>query len=195
MRPLNELLRLNKSIRAIGFDDAPFESERGTKVNVAGVICANTRFEGMLWGEVIKDGLDSTDCLRDLLLNSKFYEQVHVVLIDGIAVGGFNIIDLPRLSDELNRPCIAVIRHQPDMKAIDKALQNFLDYSHRKEILSKAGEIFHFHPFYFQVSGCTSEVAQKVLVQLTDCGHVPEALRLAHLIGSAIITGESGRSA
>jgi len=30
---------------------------------------------------------------------------------------------------------------------------------------------------------------------LTDTGHVPEALRLAHLIGSAIMTGQSSNRA
>lgn len=34
-----------------------------------------------------------------------------------------------------------------------------------------------------------------VLQRLTDCGKVPEALRLAHLITSAVMTGESSSSA
>lgn len=33
------------------------------------------------------------------------------------------------------------------------------------------------------------------LDRLTDCGKVPEALRLAHLIGAAVIKGESGSQA
>jgi hypothetical protein len=33
------------------------------------------------------------------------------------------------------------------------------------------------------------------LTQLTDTGHVPECLRLAHLIGSAVKTGTSGQRA
>ena len=195
MRPLHELLRLNKNIRVIGFDDAPFNVDNDTRVKIAGVICSNTRFEGMLWGDVSKDGTDATDYLIDLLINSKFYEQVNVILIDGIAVGGFNIIDLPKLSNTLNRPCIAVIRNKPDLESVDNALKNFSDYKERKQTMSNAGEIIHFHPFYFQVSGCSPETAFAALKRLTDCGHVPEALRLAHLIGSAIINGESGRRA
>jgi endonuclease V-like protein UPF0215 family len=61
---LEDLLRSNRVIRAIGFDDAPFV--RGTRepVGVAGVVRANTRFEGMLWTRVEADGWDSTDRLR-----------------------------------------------------------------------------------------------------------------------------------
>ncbi|OAD24097.1 hypothetical protein THIOM_000050 [Candidatus Thiomargarita nelsonii] len=35
----------------------------------------------------------------------------------------------------------------------------------------------------------------KILQRLTLTGHVPEALRIAHLIGSAVMTGESGKRA
>lgn len=38
-------------------------------------------------------------------------------------------------------------------------------------------------------------VVAKVLQRLTDCGKVPEALRLAHLIAAAVMTGESSSSA
>jgi endonuclease V-like protein UPF0215 family len=98
MKTLEQLLQKKRIIRVIGFDDAPFEkNDPGANVNVAGVVCAGTRFEGMVWGNVQKDGDDATAVLSELLLNSKFYEQVHLVLIDGLAVGGFNLIDLPEL--------------------------------------------------------------------------------------------------
>ena len=195
VRALDELLRLKKSIRVIGFDDAPFQKERGSPVKIAGVVCSDTRFEGMIWGEVTKDGTDATEILVKLLQSSKFYEQINVVLIDGIAVGGFNIIDLPRLSDDLNRPCLAVMRKYPDLQAVNKALMNFSDYQQRKQLLVNAGKIYNHHTFYFQVSGCKPDTAANVLNHITDRGRVPEALRLAHLIGAAIMTGESSSRA
>ncbi|WP_444931729.1 DUF99 family protein [Microbulbifer sp. SSSA002] len=195
MRPLAELLRLGKQIRVVGFDDAPFEKQRGAPVKVSGIICTNTRFEGMLWGQVSKDGMEATETLASLLQESKFYSQVNVVLTDGVAVGGFNIIDLAKLADILQRPCIAVMRKAPDLEAIDKALQNFPDYLLRKETLLKAGKIHNYSNFHFQVQGCEPEIAAQVLEQATDRGHVPEALRLAHMIGAAVMTGQSGKRA
>ncbi|MEM8675903.1 MAG: DUF99 family protein, partial [Cyanobacteria bacterium P01_G01_bin.67] len=47
---LETLIRQQKQIRVIGFDDAPFERGQTEKVNLAGIVCANTRFEGMVWG-------------------------------------------------------------------------------------------------------------------------------------------------
>ncbi|MBU2711680.1 endonuclease dU [Zooshikella harenae] len=195
MRSLEDLLRLNKTIRVVGFDDAPFQKERGCPVNISGIVCAKTRFEGMLWGEATKDGLDSTQVLTKMLTNSKFYPQTHVVLTDGIAIGGFNIIDLPLLSKSLQRPCIAIMRKLPDLERIDKALQVFSDYQLRKKILQRAGKIYAHDKLYFQVAGCSSMTATKVIDKLIDQGNIPEVLRIAHLIGAAVKTGQSSSRA
>ena len=104
MKTLKQLLQKKRLIRVIGFDDAPFE-KNATLVNVAGVVCAGTRFEGMLWGTVQKDGDDATSVLSQLLLQSKFYDQVHLVLIDGLAVAGFNLIDLLMLRAPIPVTC------------------------------------------------------------------------------------------
>lgn len=195
MHRLNAVLRNNKKVRVIGFDDAPFAHRKRQPVNVAGVVCSNTRFEGMLWGEVEQDGLDSTAVLTRLLLESKFVEQLHLVLLDGIALGGFNIIDLPALSAGVELPCVAVMRKRPDLDAIDRALKNLPDYGIRKALLDKAGEIHQIDGFVFQVCGATPDVVAEILTKLTDNGDVPEALRLAHIIGSAVMTGQSSSRA
>src|SRR5438132_10932284 len=68
---LARLLQLGKSIRSIGFDDAPFERHSARKVPIAGVVCAGTRFEGMVWGQVARDGFDATRAIERLLLGKK----------------------------------------------------------------------------------------------------------------------------
>lgn len=192
---LEFLLQNRRKIRAIGFDDAPFIRQAGKPVGVAGVICADTRFEGMVWGEIEPDGWDATDTLSQLLIGGKFLSQLHVVLLDGISLGGFNMIDLPLLADKLKLPCIAVMRKQPNVNAMIYAMQRLPHPEKRLEILRRAGCVHKHSPFYFQVCGADSQIAAQVLRQLTDCGHVPEALRLAHLITSAVVKGESGRQA
>ncbi|PSF39412.1 DUF99 domain-containing protein [Aphanothece hegewaldii CCALA 016] len=192
---LEELLRLRRTIRVIGFDDAPFVRGSGQPVGVAGVICGNTRFEGMLWGEVEADGWDGTEQLCKWLSKSKFLPQLHLILLDGICLGGFNVIDLPLLSRTLNLPCVALMRSLPDLDKMKFALSRLPFPEKRWEILQRAGEIYGYPPFYFQVQGDTPNTIASVLNSLTDRGHVPEALRLAHLIGAAVIKGESGKQA
>ncbi len=189
------LLRNKRQIRVIGFDDAPFIRHTSEPVAVAGVVCAVTRFEGMLWGQITADGFDSTDKLIEMLLPSKFYPQLHLVLIDGIGMGGLNLLDLPRLSESLQLPCVAIMRKYPKLTKMHDAIALLPDAEQRLQLLAKAGEIYHYHPFYFQVAGMSAELTAQILTRLTDTGNVPEALRLAHLITSAVITGESGNRA
>lgn len=192
---LETLLCHHRKIRVIGFDDAPFVRRSQGPVAVAGVVCAGTRFEGMLWGQVQSDGWDATDVLSQMLQESKFLPQLHLVLLDGISLAGFNLIDLPLLAARIQRPCVAVMRRSPNVSAMEFEMRRLPRAEQRLEILNRAGEIHAYPPFYFQVCGASAAVVAKALLQLTDCGHVPEALRIAHLITSAVMKGESGRQA
>lgn len=225
---LESLLRLRRTIRVIGFDDAPFsrtqigkhsslseesvtrvalegrsasvharegDSAGEGNVYIAGVVCARTRFEGMVWGKVQQDGWDATDTVCQLLLGRKFLPQLHIVLLDGIAFGGFNVVDLPLLSARLALPCVAVMRRHPNLAAVELAIHRLPQPERRLDLLHRAGDIYEYPPFCFQVCGASPDVTYLVLQRLTDCGHVPEALRLAHLIGAAVVKGESSSSA
>ena len=192
---LDSLLRLKRVIRVIGFDDAPFLRDSGASVAIAGVVCAGTRFEGMVWGYVEADGWDATDVILKLLLGRKFLPQLHMVLLDGIAFGGFNVIDLSKLSEGLKLPCVAVMRRMPNLIAVEQAIHRLPEPDRRLQVLHNAGTIHAYPPFFFQVCGACPKVTYSVLERLTDCGKVPEALRLAHLIGAAVVKGESGSSA
>ena len=192
---LDFLLRHNRQIRAIGFDDAPFIRHTDKPVAVAGVVCSQTRFEGMLWGQIQTDGWNSTQKLAQMLLRSKFHPQLHLVLLDGISMGGLNLINLPLLSQRLQLPCVAVMRRLPNQKKMKAAISHLPHPEKRLQILAKAGEIYVYPPFYFQVYGLDAAITARILQSLTDTGNVPEALRLAHLITSAVINGESGKRA
>lgn len=184
-----------RRLRAIGFDDAPFSKRRGARVAIAGVVCNGTRFEGMLWGKVRRDGWQATNVLSEMLLRSKFLPQVHLILLDGIAFGGMALVDLPGLSESVARPCVAVMRKPPDLEAMYAVIEQLPRPRERRRLLERAGPIHIRSPFVFQVAGLSPEDAHEALQRLTDQGHVPEALRLAHLIGAAVQTGQSGRRA
>ncbi|YAF99289.1 MAG: DUF99 family protein (plasmid) [Nodularia sp. CChRGM 3473] len=192
---LESLLKLNRTIRVIGFDDAPFIRGAGGNVSIAGVVCAGTRFEGMVWGEIQPDGFDATQVICKLLIGKKFLPQLHILLLDGIGFGGFNLVNLPELADRLQIPCVSLMRRQPDLAAVEEAMSNLPDFPQRQKLLQLAGMIYDYSPFFFQVCGEEPAVVAKVLQRLTDCGKVPEALRLAHLIAAAVMTGESSSSA
>jgi len=59
----------------------------------------------------------------------------------------------------------------------------------------RAGPVHVSGPFVYQVQGADPPDVAAALRRLTDTGHVPEALRLAHVIGGALAYGQSGRRA
>ncbi len=184
-----------RTLRAVGFDDAPFARGRRGDVGVAGVVCAGTRFEGLVWGRVRQDGWNATDALAALLSGGKFLPQLHLVLLDGIALGGLNVVDLDALATALGRPCVAVMRRAPDLAAMERAIRRLPRPGRRLALLARAGPIHRQGGFVFQVRGAEPGPTADALARLTDRGAVPEPLRLAHLVGAAIRTGESGRRA
>ena len=149
----------------------------------------------MVFGSVRRDGWRATDAVVGLLAGRKFLPQLHLVLLDGIAFGGFNLVDLPRLAAVLQRPCVAVMRKQPDLPAMERAARLLPRPEVRLRVLRRAGPIHVSGPFVFQVHGAEAREIAPALARLTDRGHVPEALRLAHLIGGALAYGESGKRA
>lgn len=189
-------LRSRKIIRTVGFDDVNHRDDPdGAPVNIAGVICAETRFEGMLWGEVTKNGFDATDALAELFTPSKFADQVHLILLDGITMAGSNVVELPELARRVNLPVVAVMRRPPDLIRFRQVLERLPDFEDRWRRVEAAGAIHEHSGFVFQVSGAEPDAIGPVLARLTDNGKVPEALRVAHLIGSAVSFGQSGKRA
>ncbi len=184
-----------RALRAIGFDDAPFVRRRGGRVHVAGVVCAGTRFEGMVWGHVRQDGWDATEALARLLESGKFLPQLHLVLLDGLSFGGFNLVDLEALARRLGRPCVAVMRRPPDLAAVERAVRRLPRPERRLAWIARAGPVHVRPPFAFQVRGAPPDAIAEALRRITDRGNVPEPLRLAHLVGAAVRRGESGRRA
>lgn len=184
-----------RTIRAAGFDDAPFDRARDGHVGLAGVVCAGTRFEGLVWGRVRRDGWNATEAVAGLLQGGKFLPQLHLVLLDGLSFGGFNLVDLEALAERLALPCVAVMRRPPDLAAVERALRRLPRPERRLALLRRAGPVHRLGSFVFQVRGAEPEPAARALARLTDRGNVPEPLRLAHLVGAAIRTGESGRRA
>ena len=87
------------------------------------------------------------------------------------------------------------MRRQPNMTKIETALQRLPQPHRRLELMRRAGKIHEYPPFYFQVCKEEPVITAAVLQRLSDRGNVPEALRLAHLIGAAVVKGESGSSA
>jgi endonuclease V-like protein UPF0215 family len=57
-----------------------------------------------------------------VLRASQFGESVQAIMLQGIAVGGFNVVDIHGLARALDVPVLVVVRRPPDMAAVRGAL-------------------------------------------------------------------------
>ncbi len=176
----------------IGFDDAPFQRDHKGSVKVVGTVFARLRLTGVLVGEVEKDGSDAAEKLAQLVAQSKFFENLHLVMLQGIAVGGFNVVDVFALHERLSMPVLVVCRRDPDMEAIREALLRQIPNGAQKwALIERLGPMEPLHHVYVQRVGLTLAQAATTLKCFTVEGHIPEPLRTAHLIAGAIVDGES----
>jgi endonuclease V-like protein UPF0215 family len=140
--------------------------------------------------------LDATEKLSKMINSSKHKQQLKVVMLDGITLGGFNIVDVKKLYSETKVPVIVVNRKVPDLKSIKVALEkNFEDFEKRWKMILNAGKIKELRlekfSVYYQNVGLEDEEAEEVILISTKHAQIPEPLRVAHLIATGIVKGES----
>ena len=176
----------------VGFDDAPFARDHQGKVKVVGTVYAGLRFDGVLIGAVEKDGFDAADRLSELLAGSRFNEHIQLIMLQGIAFGGFNVVDVFALNERLGLPVLVVARKLPDMAAIRAALLAHIEQGAAKwRVLERLGEMERLGQVYVQRVGLSIGEAAAVMGQFAMHGNIPEPLRTAHIIAGALVHGHS----
>jgi uncharacterized protein len=183
--------RYKKEIRVIGIDDSPFNKFKDKNVLVVGSIYrGSVSLDGVISTKVRVDGIDSTEKIAEMINRSKFKSQLKCIFLDGIAVAGFNVIDVPMLHRLTEIPVIVVMTKSPDFDDIKVAL-NKAGCPEKIRLMEKAGEIFSIEDIFVQLSGISVEDAKNILKICTYSASIPEALRASHMIGAGIIKGES----
>lgn len=176
----------------VGFDDAPFAPEHRGDVALVGCVCARTRLDGVLSTRVRRDGANATDRMVEALATSPFADHARAVLLQGIAVAGFNVVDVHRLAETLDRPVLVVARKQPDLRAIERALRRTGRGWERKwRLVQRAGPMEPLRGVWVQRAGLDLASARELLSATTLHGKIPEPLRMAHLIAGGVTTGVS----
>ena len=180
-----------KEIRVIGIDDSPFNKFRDKKVPVVGVVMrGGISIDGVLSAKVSVDGNDATKNLVSMINRCKFKPQLQCVFLDGIAVGGFNIIDINELNKKTKLPVIVVIRRMPDISKIKNTLIK-INKRNKIKLIEKAGKVIQIENIFVQLAGIDFEKARKILKIVCTRSLLPEPIRLAHMIASGVVLGES----
>lgn len=208
-------------MNVIGFDDGPFPRDHRGDVLLVGVVCSGTRIDGIVSGKIRRDGANATRVMVEIIRASQFGSHLQAVMLQGIAVGGFNVVDVNGLCAALRIPVLVVTRRPPDMASVKRALFSgaprerprvggaarkwkLIESAGTMEILGASRRsqrrahaegptgIRTSEPrLWIQRAGLSLDQARKLVADTTLHGNIPEPLRVAHLIAGGITTGKS----
>jgi len=190
---------IKQEIRILGVDDSPFPSHTTEKVMLVGTVFrAGNWLDGVLSTHIYGDGTDATEKISKMVTNSRNLGQLGVIMLDGITFGGFNLVNVRQIFESTGLPVIVIMRKIPNFEHIKKALKRFDDWEDRWANVLEAGEVYKVdnpEPIYMQIYGIEREDAEDIIRLSTTRSAIPEPLRVAHIIASGIVTGESKGSA
>lgn len=180
---------MKKGIRVIAFEDSPIDRKAGRDL-IVGIIGREDIIEGLLSFYVDVDGSDATERIERAIRKSRFHDQIRLIALNGITLAGLNIVDIERLNRKLGFPVIGVTKARPNPKRLVHAIatSGVKDSRSKKmlmERLSKKLRIARHGDYYVQSIGIDKKEIGRVLPTSA------ELLRLAHIVASGVITGES----
>lgn len=186
---------MKKEIRVLGIDDSSFRFEDKEVIVVGVVMRGGSYLEGVIKTKAKVDGKDGTKVVIELIKNTRHRKQLKVGLIDGVCIGGFNVIDIEKVYEKTKLPIITITRNKPNKEKIENALKkHFKDWKKRLEIINKGNfiEIKTTHkPIFIKFIGLNEKEVKEIIKLTTIRGALPEAIRIAHLIATAFVRGES----
>jgi endonuclease V-like protein UPF0215 family len=166
--------------------------QNSTKSILSGIVMRRDfLIDGFVFGNATLEGNDATDAILKM-----YYElnrpDVNYVLISGLIVSLYNIIDIKKLFDLLKVPIIGVTYH--DSHGIESSLKHHFPNSYlsklfeykkldqREKITLKTN-----HDVFVRLEGCTFSEAEKILNDLTLQGSYPEPLRVSQLLSKTLL--------
>ena len=186
---------MKSEIRLLGVDDSPFKFTDKYCPIIGAVMRGGSYLECVLKNKVSIDGDDATVICKNMIESTRYKLQLKAMLLDGIALGGFNIVDIYDVFNSTGLPVITITRDKPDFEKIKKALEkNFNDWETRFNLMKK-GELHRVktknNPIYVKCAGLPIDEAKEIIKIATRRGVIPEPIRVAHLVASGIKRGES----
>ena len=191
--PYKRFRSIKFEIRVLGVDDGVFIPHSKGLVDVVGVVFRGGYWlDGVMRTEIEVDGLDATEKIASMIIESPHYKQLRIIMLSGITFAGFNVVDIKELYSRTELPVIALTRDLPKMEEIKQALENLPEKEKRWKAILNAGEIMEVQtregeePIYMQIAGLERRDAEKIVRITSTRSNIPEPLRVAHIIASGL---------
>ncbi len=176
----------------LGIDEGPFDKRVDRAVPIVGVMMEGPDLvEAVAVTEFPVDGAGAAEFLGDWLSSLRFAEALHAVVFGGLTLAGLGVIDIELLAQRARLPVMVVNRRDPRNEGLTEALCA-AGLAERVPLVLSAPRAWSLEPGLFVAhAGATRDDAACILAAVRGKSQLPEPLRLAHLIGSAIVSGQS----
>jgi endonuclease V-like protein UPF0215 family len=176
----------------LGVDDAPFEKRQTGPVPVIAVAMEGSDLiESVALNEFPVDGKDATEFLSAWIGGLRTRPMLQAVIVGGITIAGLGIVDVAGLAERLGTAVLVVTRRDPARSEVADALRA-AGLQDRLEVLQRIPRAYGVgEGLYLAHAGATRVEAERILIATLGKSKLPEPLRVAHLIGQAIVLRES----
>jgi uncharacterized protein len=176
----------------LGVDDAPFDKLQPGPVPIVAVAMeGHDVIESVAVGEFPVDGEGATEYLAGWIGGFRGRKGLQGVALGGITIAGLGIVDVGGLAERLGIPILVVTRHNPASSDLADALRA-AGLAHRLGLLGRVPRAYGIgEGLYLAHAGATRVEAEQLVMATLAKARLPEPLRVAHLIGQAIVLGES----
>ena len=167
-------------------------SQTSKKSILSGIVMSTDLvIDGFVMGHSTVGGDDATDTILSM------YEEldrpdVSFLLISGIVISLYNIVDVKRISEKTGLPVIGVTYQESS--GIDDAIKYHFPESYESKLAeySKLGTrekitLHTSHNLYIRNEGCTVLEAKQLLDKMTLQGSIPEPLKIAQLLANTLL--------
>ena len=175
-----------------GVDDAPFDKRQPGPVPIVGVAMEGPDvIESVALSEFPVDGEGATEYLAAWIGGLRARPMLQALILGGITIAGLGVVDVTALSQRLDLPVLIVTRHDPAGSDLADALRA-AGLSHRLDVLERTPRAYGIGAgLYLAHAGGTRVEAERLAAATLGKARLPEPLRVAHLIGQAIVLRES----
>ena len=179
-----------KGIRGLAIAES-FSQTSKKSVLVGIVMSTDLVIDGFVMGHTTVGGDDATDAI--LTMHEKLNRiDVSFLLISGIVISSYNILDVKRISEKIGLPVIGVTYEES--AGIEDAIKHHFPESYETKLAeySKLGSrekvtLHTSHNLYIRNEGCTVLEAKQLLDKMTLQGSIPEPLRISQLLANTLL--------
>ncbi|AKH98468.1 endonuclease dU [Halanaeroarchaeum sulfurireducens] len=171
---------MKPGVRALGIAES-FREERSTLAGA--VVTASRVVDGFEFSSCTVGGTDATDAIRSLHADLD-REDVQYLLLAGIALAWYNVVDVRKLARAADRPVISIsfeaseglepaLRREFEGEALDRRLATY------RSLPSRRAAVVNGQTRYLRSVGLDHEEAVTVVDAFTPEGGRPEPVRVA----------------